>query len=237
MIRWIVFDLDDTLYLEAEYVRSGFAACGEWLQEQLGVNGFSEHAWALHGAGERGNIFDHALSHLRPLANDNAALVQRLVGIYRAHRPAITLEAEVVEVLDHLSRDHRLAIISDGFLVAQRLKVEALKLSRWCDPVIFTDLWGRDAWKPNPRAFTEFCTRVECLPSESMYVGDNPTKDFIAPNRLGWLTVRYRRKNGLHAMSEKTGEQVAQQEISALKELLTLPEFLPSERDRRGGDT
>jgi len=53
-----VLDIDDTLYLERDYVRSGFCAVGRWLAEHQNVEDFFERAWALFEAGARGNIFD-----------------------------------------------------------------------------------------------------------------------------------------------------------------------------------
>jgi putative hydrolase of the HAD superfamily len=38
----IVFDLDDTLYLERDFARSGFEAAGAWLYRQAGVPGLAE---------------------------------------------------------------------------------------------------------------------------------------------------------------------------------------------------
>ena len=35
-IRAVVYDLDDTLYLERRYVRGGFSAVGEFLRQTLG---------------------------------------------------------------------------------------------------------------------------------------------------------------------------------------------------------
>jgi hypothetical protein len=43
----IVFDLDDTLYLERNYVHSGFRALGEWAKTSLGVPDFADRASRL----------------------------------------------------------------------------------------------------------------------------------------------------------------------------------------------
>jgi FMN phosphatase YigB (HAD superfamily) len=40
--------------------------------------------------------------------------------------------------------------------------------------------------------------RLGARPHETVYVGDNETKDFIAPNRLGLVTVQLARPNGLY---------------------------------------
>ena len=55
----VVFDLDDTLYLERDYVRSGFRAVDAWLASR-GILGFFGEAWANFENGLRGKAFDRA---------------------------------------------------------------------------------------------------------------------------------------------------------------------------------
>src|SRR5687767_11665642 len=85
----VVFDIDDTLYLERDYVRSGFRAVGEWARARLGISDFAERSWRLFEAGVRGSIFDDALteSGVQP----DHALVRALVDVYRTHEPAIEM--------------------------------------------------------------------------------------------------------------------------------------------------
>ena len=60
--RLVVLDIDDTLYLERDYARSGFTAIGDWARAELGVDDLGERAWAAFEAGTRGTIFDEALA-------------------------------------------------------------------------------------------------------------------------------------------------------------------------------
>ena len=39
---------------------------------------------------------------------------------------------------------------------------------------------------------------LDAAASRCVYVGDNVAKDFVAPRRLGWKTVRIRRGDGLY---------------------------------------
>ena len=80
-VRCVVFDVDDTLYLERDYVLSGFSAVDSWVATELGVTGLAEHAWSLFEAGRRGDIFDAVFAHLRI----DPVHVPRMVEVYRAH--------------------------------------------------------------------------------------------------------------------------------------------------------
>jgi len=97
----LVFDLDDTLYPECDYVRSGFAAVDRWLREHRGVTGFSEIANAHFRGGRRGNIFDLSLEELG-LPRD-PALVSRITGVEGADMVVAFLKApgHTIELIEY----------------------------------------------------------------------------------------------------------------------------------------
>ena len=182
----IVFDMDDTLYLELDIVRSGFRAVDDWLGAERRVGGFFTTAWHLFEGGQRLRVFDDALAALGVAAEPG--LVGELVEVYRGHRPMIQLAPDAVRALErHAGRD-RLALLTDGYLATQERKIEALGLRSCCDPVIITDRWGRDYWKPHPRGFMAIQSRFDPEAADFVYIGDNPGKDFLAPKALGWKT-------------------------------------------------
>ena len=189
-----VFDIDDTLYLERDYVRSGFEAAGRWAAKWLAIPDFGERCWCKFCAGSRGSIFDEVLRE----SGRNAApsLVSALVECYRSHTPSILLAPDAAEVLEAISRTVFVAVISDGPAASQSRKAEALGLDSFANPILFTEILGPEFRKPHPRAFEMVS---QCLSaSVCLYIADNPLKDFAAPQRLGWVTVRVRRPGGLH---------------------------------------
>jgi putative hydrolase of the HAD superfamily len=195
--RVIVFDLDDTLYPERDYVRSGLSAAGEWVLRAYGRRDFAATAWALFGSGVRGRLFDATLARLG--LPDDPETIAALVDVYRHHRPLIALYPDVDRVLRALAGHARLALVSDGPLASQKRKVKVLGLDDRLDPVVLTDRWGRAFWKPHERAFREVERVTGFRGAECAYVADNPRKDFVAPQALGWRTVRVRRPGAEHA--------------------------------------
>jgi putative hydrolase of the HAD superfamily len=190
----VVFDVDDTLYLERDYVRSGFDAVGRWAAESLNVSEFSGRCWSRFCDGGRGSIFNDVLIDCGVEAT--AETIAALVECYRTHQPAISLAADAQEAIAALVPKHPLAVITDGPAASQSRKVEALGLPAIADPVILTDTLGGSFSKPHPRAFEMVAAR---RPARAyVYVADNPVKDFTAPKALGWVTVRVRRPEGLH---------------------------------------
>ncbi len=197
-IRAVVFDLDDTLYPESQYVRSGYRAVAAHLQEKLNrQEPFDDWLWSRFQAGKTQGAFD-ALSEQFALSLTGGQ-IQELIGVYREHTPEIELYPGVAEMLPQLHRRWKLALLSDGFLPAQRLKVAALGIEQFFDAIVLTDQMGRDAWKPSPLGFEAIRTKLDAPHETCAYVADNPAKDFIAPNELGWLTIQWVRDGQIHA--------------------------------------
>lgn len=195
-VRCVVFDIDDTLYLERDYVRSGFRSADAWVERCLGIEGLFRQAWGLFEAGRRGTIFDESLRSLG--VDPQPSLVAKLVSLYRGHEPEIALLPDAASCLDAMAPRWRLAAVTDGPLESQQQKARALRLARRLDPIVFTASLGRAFGKPSPEPFRLVQDGAAVPAERCAYVADNPRKDFGGPAALGWRTVRVRRPGGLH---------------------------------------
>lgn len=213
-IRAVVFDLDDTLYAERDYAFSGFAAVARAFADRLGGTGRTEaDLRRIFDSDHRSRVFNVLVAE-RGLGDD-APLVARMVEVYRAHRPQISLHPDAEAGLSRLRSSHRLGLITDGLAAVQWAKIDALHLRPRLDEIIVTSelvsasgppaqaglsasAAAMEFAKPHPRAFELMAERLQVNPRECVYVADNPAKDFVAPNALGWRTVRVRRGDGIY---------------------------------------
>lgn len=192
VIRGVVFDIDDTLFLERDYVRSGFNAIARLLAQTPEECGdIAAWLWDAFARGVRGDTFDRLLAARPDLASRSSA--PQLVSAYRAHTPEIALLPGMQDVVGELvRRGMRLGVLSDGPVASQRAKATALGLDAWFDPVILTEACGPGYPKPGRLGFERIAQAWQ-LPGEQLaYVADNPLKDFGAPRALGWRTIRLR---------------------------------------------
>ncbi len=221
-VRAVVFDLDDTLFRERDYVRSGFAAVADALRGRLGTRAeYERWMWRRFASGKTRDVFDALSRHYR--LGLSPARIAELVEVYRRHSPAIRPCRGVTGLLERLRRRHlRLALLTDGYLPAQQLKLDALGLAGWFDAIVLAERLGRDAWKPSPRGFHAVRRKLRTPHHACAYVADNPAKDFLAPNRLGWLSVQWRRAGQLHADRPAPPAGRAQRIVRSGPELLRL---------------
>jgi putative hydrolase of the HAD superfamily len=202
IVTTVVFDLDDTLYDEIDFVRSGFRSVAQVvaaLSEGHGPDDVFAAIWDCFIAGERGSTFDAALECLG--VPYDAGLISRLVEVYRTHVPPLTLSNESRTTLDILKDRYTLGLLTDGYLPTQRLKVQSLGIEPYFAAIVYTEELGRDCWKPSPRGFERLMELLHARPEQMAYVADNEAKDFIAPNRLGMLTIQLVRPRGLHTQT------------------------------------
>jgi putative hydrolase of the HAD superfamily len=190
--RLVVFDIDDTLYLERDYVASGFCAC----EAATAISGLAATCWSLFCGGVRGSTFNAALERLGVAAD--AALIARMVAVYRSHTPTIRLLRDADQALGAVAASALTGLVSDGPADSQQAKVDALGLAARIDRIILTATLGDGFGKPHPRAFEQLMRETSVGAARCVYIADNPAKDFAAPRLLGWRTIRIRRAGQLH---------------------------------------
>ena len=186
-MKSIIFDLDNTLYPEITYVESGFKSVANYLSAKYDYNSdklFSKMMEIFDKYG-RGKVFDKLIYDLN-LDID----VSSLVYVYRYHFPEISLYDDSVDILNKLKKQYKLGLITDGRAFVQKRKVESLNINQFFDVIIFTDILGEDFWKPSVKPFILALDILNSEPHESYYIGDDPYKDFKAPNILGMKSIQ-----------------------------------------------
>ena len=186
----VVFDLDDTLYPEVDYQRSGFDAISKFVctlfdQDVSQVISESQK--------EGGDVIEEICTSL----SLPERVKESFIWYYRLHQPNISLNDEVKGVIEFFKENAKhLAIITDGREVSQKQKILALGIDDI--PAFISESWGES--KPGLKRF-EYVMKT--MPANHyIYIGDNLNKDFIAPNKLGWLTLGILDKgNNIHSQN------------------------------------
>jgi putative hydrolase of the HAD superfamily len=236
MITTVIFDLDDTLYDEIEYCKSGFKAVAEFLANRPEsasvktsmtsdtIRYISETFWEQFSSGNRTKTFNAALEKLNISHDDQ--LILELIEVYRHHKPSIKLPHDSRDTLRELSKKYTLALLTDGFLPAQELKVQALGIEQFFKAIVYTEELGRQFWKPSPVGFEKIIQQLGAKPENTVYIADNEKKDFIAPNKLDFATIKILRSARIHTSTCGATEASAQHTITQLSQLFGLLERL-----------
>lgn len=188
----VIFDLDDTLYSEKEYVKSGYQQIAAVLSE---VENAAEKLWCLFE--EKQPAIDELLKRENIQSEE---IKQKCLHVYRYQIPEIHLYEGVREMLaEFRKKGLKLGIITDGRPEGQRAKLQVLGLELMVDYIIVTDeLGGIECRKPNSIAFETMKEKLDVEYSKMCYVGDNTKKDFIAPEKLGMRSIWFKNTDGLY---------------------------------------
>jgi len=172
--KTIVFDLDDTLALELDYLKSAYEEIA-YLVDQANTRLF---AFLLDAYQKKDNPFEQICT-LYPQYS-----VADLLQLYRNHVPTYPENPCKSLLVELKANGYKLGLVTDGYSITQRNKLKALGIEDLFDLVVISEEFG--SAKPceaNFAVFHQFNT------DEYYYIADNPAKDFVSPNALGWQTI------------------------------------------------
>ena len=168
-----VFDLDDTLYSERDFEKSGI----EFVYNNFNI----KHI-------ELDKILNNRKNWIEQIINDsnNQITLQMVLDIYRNHFPTIRLYKDAMIFLEKLhSQGNEMSLITDGRSITQRNKLKALGIESYFKNTIISEEINSE--KPSEYNFRLVMNNKKA--DTYIYIADNPNKDFITPNKLGWLTI------------------------------------------------
>ena len=189
----LVLDLDDTLYKEYDYQTSGL----KYVEEQV---------LELYDVDLRGKLLElrdqgvnDIFLELTNILNIPSSIKDSFLMMYRYHKPNIALTLGANKFIESaLLNFGKVVILTDGRSISQRLKLESLGLLKI--PVFISEEWN--STKPDNKRFVAIMERYTTC-SNFCYVADNPSKDFVAPNALDWISICLKGdQNNIHSQDE-----------------------------------
>ena len=188
MTRALLFDLDDTLYAERQFVCSGFRVVAAEVEARFGVARRDALA-TLIGALRRGHrsraLQELCERHLLP-----GGMVPDLVDTIRAHVPALRLPDTTAGALrEAREAGWRIGVVTNGFPAIQARKASALGLRALVDVIVFANECGDGTGKPERAAFDEALAALDVPASHAVFVGDDLCRDIFGARRAGMRTV------------------------------------------------
>lgn len=184
----VALDLDDTLYPEADYVLSAYSAVADALSRRDGIDPAASLKVMSRAFRIGNNPFDALLDSF-PSISHKELFTPLCVEIYRYHSPSLNIPEESRMFLDNMrSYGVRMSLVTDGRAVTQWAKIKALGIEEYFNPA---DIWVSEERGTGKLSSDPWRTLVDRYPEAKafVYIGDNPSKDFLYPNMLGFTTI------------------------------------------------
>jgi len=199
MYKVVLFDLDDTLYLERDYVYSGYKVVANFIGEKYNLLSDDLYFKMIELSKESySNVFNRLFNFYNIKIDNNE--LKKIIGIYKNHFPNIKLckdSEKAINIL--LEKGIRLGLITDGDSIQQRNKINALKIEKYFEKIIITDELApnREFWKPNKKSFELMIYHFKEEPQNMLYIGDNLDKDPLGAFEVGMDFKQIKRKNSI----------------------------------------
>lgn len=178
---FFVFDLDDTLFQEIDFLKSAYKHIANLLQPRICCDLYEE-MYSRYQRGE--NVFLWIISQYGRFMRDID--ISWFLREYREHQPEIKLKPDADSLLQSLRELMiPMGLVTDGRSITQRNKLQALGIETFFEDIIISEEFGSE--KPDARNFQYFENKYPN--KEFIFIGDNPAKDFIVPLQLGWKTI------------------------------------------------
>lgn len=193
MTKVVGFDLDDTLIPEVQFLMSGSHHIAKWLHHKYpALPEYRILATMSTAIMNRQNHYS-ALERLLEEYNLKECIdIKEVVAEFRNHHPDPHIyhpTPSVIGILEELKLNPEVitVLITDGRSLTQRNKIKAADLQRYfsVSDIYISEETGHD--KTDPDTFLRIMEKYAGA-TEFHYIGDNPSKDFLHPLRLGWIT-------------------------------------------------
>lgn len=170
----IVFDLDDTLYAEIDFLKSAY----KYIAYKLDPNSKNLYDSMIDDYFNNNNVFNN-------LSVKYNVEITTLLVWYRFHSPNIKLYPNVQRFINKFRSHFDFSMVTDGRSKTQLNKIEALGIYEYLSNIVISEDIGSE--KPNRNNFKKAISNLN--QENCYYIGDNVNKDFITPNKMGWTTI------------------------------------------------
>jgi putative hydrolase of the HAD superfamily len=192
MLEAVIFDLDDTLYDKADWI----LPAAEYAADQMGLD--QQRVWQVAsqyiqrvGSADAG-VYNEIL--LQCGQSDSAINIRAFSAICCQYIPppgSLQLLPGAKETLIEISSQYRIGLIADGPVACQKAKLIGLGIGPFISTVVYSDeIEGVKSRRPDQRPYRIAIQSLGCRPAQTIFVADNPIKDFIRANAMGMRTVR-----------------------------------------------
>jgi len=187
-MKAVLFDLDNTLYDAKQYFEGAFRSISKYLSEKYLLCEKMLYDQLMKLWEKKTSMYPRLFDDFLNLINLDLTEVKNLIEIFNGYCGKLKPYDDVIPTLKELKKmGYKLGIITDGNPTRQKRKIKLLGLEGFFDTIVFTKYISP---KPSPLPYMEALNRLNIIPSNAYYVGDNPMMDFKGAKEVGITTIR-----------------------------------------------
>ncbi|RCW76821.1 HAD family hydrolase [Saliterribacillus persicus] len=176
----MLFDLDDTLLNRGNAVDKMFFIILEKCYSDVKdskksemLQKFKEYDNRSYGNGDKAKVLESFFDEFPPVYRLPRSDLQGFWNVNFPH--CFSADPNTIKIVNGIKRHVKVAIITNGSTQRQKAKIINTNLNSLFDNIIISEEVGCS--KPNKRIFELALTKINVLPEDTLFVGDDIEKD------------------------------------------------------------
>ena len=187
----VVFDLDNVLYDERDYVFAAFRSIALFLSGRCRFSEDEVYSKLVCDFEKKGSMYPRLFNDAVTDLGLDQNLVPEILRLYATVDSKVELFPEATSTLLALRRlGLKLALVTNGGVQIQRNKIRLLGVEEFFDAVVFARETETGKEKPDPEGYRVALQKLGVGAGETVCVGDNPHTDFWGAKQMGMRTIR-----------------------------------------------
>lgn len=179
---YLIFDLDDTLYPEIQYLDGAYKKIANFLAQNTNINSKKIYNYLTLQFSESGRhlLFDRLLSNF----NIDSAFLPEMLKVLRTFKPKkeILLYSKIYKILPVLISNSKFAfVVTNGNVEQQKNKVKNINWGNLNESLIFIYA-NKLNKKPSTESFNFIKKKYFINPKKTVMIGDSNTDKEFAEN-------------------------------------------------------
>ncbi len=190
-INAVIFDLDNVLYDEKEYIFAAYRSIARFLSERCRLDAEQVYSKLVVDLKRKGSLYPKLFNDAIADFGLDESLLPEILSLYASVEAPIRLFPDSEAALK-LVRQHglKVALVTNGGVKTQHNKVRLLKLEGYFDAILYARETGAGVEKPHPDVYKEVLQKLGASAERVLCIGDNPYTDFLGAKKLGMRTLR-----------------------------------------------
>ncbi len=190
-INAVIFDLDNVLYDEKEYIFAAYRSIARFLSERCRLDAGKVYSKLVVDLERKGSLYPKLFNDAIADFGLDQSLLPEILSLYASVNAPIRLFPDSEAALKLVrQRGLKVALVTNGGAKTQHNKVGLLKLEGCFDAILYAREMGAGVEKPHPDIYKEVLRRLGASAEEALCIGDNPYTDFLGAKKLGMRTLR-----------------------------------------------
>lgn len=181
----IIFDLDDTLYNEIDYLKLAFGSIAKYLNKKntlIDPNDIEKFLISTFVSNGRKNLYQKLISNFN-ITNFSINEYLNILRTVKIQENSISMDLLLSDFIKENILKYNFFIATNGNIIQQKNKIKSINIPHLKKiAIIYCNTFGIDGKKPAPKFINYIFSEFSIPKNKMLYIGDNKIDSQAALN-------------------------------------------------------